>query len=346
MFRVRLTLTFAISIAAAIGASPCAAFDGKAEKRATSKSATGLEIPPSLLKHIQAGVFIDDWTQKEIDAYYEVLDLARRTDYEKQTAKARENILNQLEALETAADRLYEERKKAIEEQADDLGTLRATRARAFAAQKHRQERNKYAEYRENLNEVPLYKWLVKDLFDSVNENQPSRYHGQLVTLHGHIRKLISYDAHENAFGVTKLYEAWLYPIGTEKFEADDARTNPVVIICTSIPEGMPTGENLAEEASVTGYVFRLHAYRSRIPLKNAGGETKRLIAPMILASKIEWHPPPPGPSAPWWLKAALLGGVGLILLAIIIYGRRDRSSHKKLMQERLSADEEPGFDG
>lgn len=301
----------------------------------------GIELGPKILKAINHGELIEDWSQAEIDAYYKVLDLAKRIRYEEQKQRARENALKQLELLEHDAGRDYEARKAEIDRQEEQLGKLQATRQRALAAQRHRQAVNQIEEYRENLATFPMHKWLVTEMFTSINDGKPSRYHGKLVTLRGHIRKLISYEAHENPLGIETLYEAWLYPIGAERFEADDPRTNPVVVVCTQIPEGMPTGDRIAEEATITGYVFRLHGYRSKIPLPDSGGKTKKLIAPMILASRIEWKPPSPAPAAPFWLKATILGGIAAIIVAIFLYSRRDKNAHRELVRQRLFEEDE-----
>ena len=300
-----------------------------------------LELPASMLKEIQHGVFIDDWSQAEINAYYDVLARAKRIAYASQVGRARAKTLAQLDRLKAEADKVHAQRTAEL----DKLSGVQAARQRAFEAQRHRQALKQIAAFRKNPKEFPLHQWLVEDLFAHVNDNKPSRYHGQLVTLHGHIRKLISYEAHENKHGITTLYEAWLYPIGRERHEADDARTNPVVIVCTSIPDGMPTGEKIAVEASVTGFVFRLHGYHSKIPEKNSGGKTKALYAPMILAAKIEWTPPPPPTTVPLWLKGAILGAIALIIVAVVMYGRRDKAAHKQLMRERVMGEDEPTFD-
>lgn len=82
-------------------------------------------------------------------------------------------------------------------------------------------------------------------------------YHGRLVTFRGHVRRLISSPAGENAHGFQQMHEAWLY--------ADGAQQNPVVVVCTELPPNMPTGSDiLVDFVSATGYFFKRYGYEDR----------------------------------------------------------------------------------
>ena len=100
----------------------------------------------------------------------------------------------------------------------------------------------------------------------------PDRHLGQLVTLQGKVRSLVSRPAAQNDFGIVTLYEARL----------DTGGMNPAVVIVTSLPDGMPQGEDIAEPATVTGYFFKLS--------QPASGDGSR-VAPLILAERLQWHP-------------------------------------------------------
>lgn len=99
-------------------------------------------------------------------------------------------------------------------------------------------------------------------------------YHGKLVTLEGHVRRMNKFAAGPNEQGIDTLYEAWMF--------AADSQSNPAVVICVSVPEGMPVGDNLVEHVSVTGYFFKMYAYEARDAVR---------LAPMIHAQRLEWHP-------------------------------------------------------
>ena len=106
----------------------------------------------------------------------------------------------------------------------------------------------------------------------------PEAYHGRLVTLRGHLRRLISSPAGENPHGLQQLHEAWLY--------VDGAQQNPVVVVCTELPPGIPTGSDiLVDFVSATGYFFKRYGYEDR------SGQPR--FAPLILAQRLEWAPRP-----------------------------------------------------
>lgn len=109
----------------------------------------------------------------------------------------------------------------------------------------------------------------------------PETYHGRLVTLRGHARRVLSYPAGENAFGLQQLHEAWLY--------VDDAQQNPVIVVCTELPPGLPTGTDiLIDHVSATGYFFKRFGYEDR------AGNSR--FAPLILAQQLEWSSRERGP--------------------------------------------------
>jgi len=297
-------------------------------KPAAKPAFNGIELGPGILDAVKQPKRIDDWSQREIDAYYQVLDHARKTDHAQQRAKARENFLAELQRLQEKVEEDYRQRIAAIEKKQDELGTVKTLRLKSFAAQNRRKRLNGLENYRENPDEFPLIERVITSLIAEEN----SRFHGKLVTLHGRLRKLISYSAHENPYGVTQLYEAWIYPTTSGRFSKKDARTNPVVVVCTSIPEGIPQGEDIAESVTITGYVFRLHHY----PVKG----DKVLITPMILASRLEWHPRTEPDEPPPWIGAALIAAVVLLIALVVLVGRRDKAEHRRQI-DRMMHDEE-----
>jgi len=297
----------------------------------------GIELGPGILNAVQKRVLIEDWSQREIDAYYQVLDFVRRTGYSRQKQRARENVLREIETFKRKVEAAYREELETIEQNADELGAIKTARRKSFAAQKRNRLLNQYEEYREQPEDFPLFSQLFTSLYrdehDETGEKQ-SRFRGKLVTLTGRLRKLISYPAHKNEYGIEQLHEAWIYTDDAREVFRDDPSPVPVVVICTQLPPGIPQGEKVSETVSVTGYVFRMHYF------ENEEGDIGR--APMLLASRIEWQPRPASSETPLWIKAAILGAIGLILLAIIVFGRRDKAAHKQQLNEMLYEDDLP----
>ncbi len=95
----------------------------------------------------------------------------------------------------------------------------------------------------------------------------PEAYEGETVTLKGHAREIRKYPAGDNAEGLDTLYEAWVY--------TPDSETNPAVIVASSASADLPIGDDLQVPVEVTGYFFKIYAYRAQ--------DTTR-VAPMVLA--------------------------------------------------------------
>lgn len=286
----------------------------------------GIEFGPGILKAVGRPKRIDDWSQPEIDAYYEILDFARKTDYARQKQQARDNLKADVERFRREAEEEYARRIKQIEADSDKLGLLQTARLKAAAAARRRKRLGLAETYEDDPAEFRLFARIANSLMQADPEKgKHGRYQGKLVTLRGHIRKLVSYPAHENKFGIKQLHEAWIYTKYSGK--------NPAVIICTSIPKGIPTGERIVEDVSVTGYVFRMHKYTDR------GGKTH--YAPMILASTIEWHPrKEPAPAPSWW-AGAVVAVVVLIFAVLVFSGRRDKAAHRRQIEHSIQDGEE-----
>ena len=146
--------------------------------------------------------------------------------------------------------------------------------------------------------------------FVDVHRN-PEAYHGRLVTFRGHLRRLVSYPAGENPHGLQQLHEAWLY--------VDGAQQNPVVVVCSEVPQGITSGSDiLVDFVSATGYFFKRYGYEDRT------GEPR--FAPLILAQRLEWSPPPKrsGGFSNGMLFGLTIGGG---LLMVVTFWRMSRRS-------------------
>ena len=144
--------------------------------------------------------------------------------------------------------------------------------------------------------------------------HHPDVYHGRLVTFRGHLRRLVSSSAGENAYGLKQLHEAWLY--------VDGAQQNPVVVVCTELPPNILTGTDiLVDFVSVTGYFFKRYGYEDR------SGQPR--FAPLILAQRLEWTPRPPRSALP--SKGVMFGVIlGMAVVAIVTWWLTSRSDRAR----------------
>lgn len=141
----------------------------------------------------------------------------------------------------------------------------------------------------------------------------PELYHGKPVTLRGHVRLWQTMPAGENDYGIETLYEFWLY--------TEDSQGHPAVVVCTSIPEGLPQvpGDvEVLDNVSATGYFFKMYGYQAQ--------DLPR-FAPMLLAQRIAWTPLPARPPLipPEYVAAGVVLAMALFVLILWQIGRRDR---------------------
>lgn len=141
----------------------------------------------------------------------------------------------------------------------------------------------------------------------------PEAYHGQPVTFRGHVRRIVSFVAGKNRHDFQQLHEVWLY--------AGESQQNPIVVICSQLPDKIPTGPDLLVDfVSVTGYFFKRYGYEDR------SGQTR--FAPLILAHQLDWHPPMKRDR--WLSKTAVFalpfGAAAIIAMICWWNGRQDRS--------------------
>ncbi|HET6426167.1 MAG TPA: hypothetical protein VFG20_20925 [Planctomycetaceae bacterium] len=112
---------------------------------------------------------------------------------------------------------------------------------------------------------------IEESTFGDVLEH-PQEFRGQLVSMRGVLRRLVKYDPGRNSYGFRHVYEAWIYP--------HDAQGNPVVVIFTKKPNGLPMGADLNEDVQFTGYFLKNYGYEAQdVPRK----------APLFLAGGVDW---------------------------------------------------------
>lgn len=137
---------------------------------------------------------------------------------------------------------------------------------------------------------------VAQAMFGEVLEH-PQDYRGQLVSMRGCLRRLVKYDPGRNTMGFRHVYEGWVYP--------DDAQGNPVVVIFTKKPNGLPMGANVCEDVQFTGYFLKNFGYEAHdVPRK----------APLFLAGGVDWL------EMPELMATAAPTGWGYVSTAVLFF--------------------------
>jgi len=146
---------------------------------------------------------------------------------------------------------------------------------------------------------------------------------GEIVTVKGELRRLTAIPAGKNEFGIDTLWEGWL-------FNADSG-LNPYCIRMTSIPEGIPTGQELGSGivVKVSGYFLKRYGYPAQ--------QDRLHVAPLILAKSVRWYEKRQS-SVPddMGIVPYVLGFAGFLGVTISILLFRFRSSDREFEKKHL----------
>ena len=146
---------------------------------------------------------------------------------------------------------------------------------------------------------------------------------GEIVTVKGELRRLAAIPAGKNEFGIETVWEGWL-------FNADSG-LNPYCIRMTSIPEGIPTGQELGSGVvvKVTGYFLKRYGYPAQ--------QDRLHVAPLILAKNVHWYQKRQS-SVPddMGIVPYVLGFAGFLGVTIAILLFRFRSSDREFEKRHL----------
>ena len=107
--------------------------------------------------------------------------------------------------------------------------------------------------------------------------SQSNDYRGKLVTLRGKIRRSHWMRAPGNDYGIEHYYRTWLQP--------EDNPTTPMAVYCLHLPEAFPSGMDIAEEVTLTGFFYKRWAYQAKDALRST---------PVVLARTVDWRRAPP----------------------------------------------------
>ena len=164
----------------------------------------------------------------------------------------------------------------------------------------------------------------------------PDVWQGQLITLRGHVRHVVSFPASHPEFHGRLLHEMWLF--------TDDSQNNPAVVVTATLPQEFPVDADFVDQVSVTGCVFKQYVYRA---------QESRRVAPLILTDSIQWSPTDShilaleesghlSGSSPMTQRAKqrrarkpggialLLGGFLVLLSLMVLWGRAQRDLRQR----------------
>jgi hypothetical protein len=158
--------------------------------------------------------------------------------------------------------------------------------------------------------------------------HEPQKWRGRLVEIPVHLRQTAKVeDLAENPLGLTTMQEVWGWN--------SDSQPYWYWLVCPQLPPGMPTGQNIFEEATFVGYFLKL------LPYEDHQGKT---LATPLLIGRLIWHPSADNPLArsdewtwPWFAAA------GLALLAAArwgLYFAGRRSTARRSLAGPASSDE------
>lgn len=171
-----------------------------------------------------------------------------------------------------------------------------------------------------------LQKWSLGPITYAQLFQQPNLYRGRLVSVSGIVRRVNWLDLSPNDYGIKGYYQVWLWPT--------DNPSAPIVIYCLDLPEGFPSGMEIAEQAEVTGFFFKRWAYQAKDAIRTA---------PEILAKTLHWDKRlvmnPKEPAETWPIPLVVCAAVLASLVAAYIVYLRTRPPRPIL------PDQSPDFD-
>jgi hypothetical protein len=136
---------------------------------------------------------------------------------------------------------------------------------------------------------------------------QAKEYRGRLVTIRGEVRQAFQIKAHQNDYGIEGYWECWLRPAG--------GPNSPIIVYSLEMPSGFPSGTDVREEVTFTGFSYKRKAYQARG--KSGTGETR--TAPLVMAKIGQWTPPVEEETRSASVGAIVVAVIGTALMAVAV---------------------------
>jgi hypothetical protein len=148
----------------------------------------------------------------------------------------------------------------------------------------------------ERQSEPRLRQRAQSDVFFNDLIQSPEKYRGKLVSVDLNVRRIREYEGPSQHSG--KLYEVWGF--------TRESKVWLYVAMVPELPPGMPVGLDVAENARLTGYFFKIQDYQD--------GLGRQGYAPLLMG-RLRWQAPVDPTSSPneWMWIVVGVCGVGVI---------------------------------
>lgn len=217
--------------------------------------------------------------ESETWLYYETIRQLNAVPAELQRKAASLQLSKRLDTLMREVDEQTKVETKAAAEKLRKKQITETEYSRIEAALKRRLIA-KVKRYRDWKDEPDQFRAYVDMHFN------PDVWQGQMVTLRGHVRRVVSYPGDDDQFQGQMLHELWLF--------TDDSQKNPAVIVTTDLPPEFPVDADVVDRVTVTGCVFKRYVYGSQ-GVEETDGVNRVVnvprVAPLILAGDVRWNP-------------------------------------------------------
>jgi hypothetical protein len=107
---------------------------------------------------------------------------------------------------------------------------------------------------------------------------EPAQYRGQVVHYEGRLKRVRKFDAHKyvrEGFDIPFIYEGWIFDLRMHG-------ANPMCVVFTRLPPGVPVKEELDIPAAFDGYFFKRYRYQAG----DGWRESPLLIGHTVVAEK------------------------------------------------------------
>lgn len=213
-------------------------------------------------------------TADESWLYHETLRQLQVTSLPAQRELAAEQQLARMQQLRAELQLRIVADRQALEER---YQRERAGGAAAEVSQRSLDDGLRRLQRQLNARDARFAAWLQQPskfpLFVDIFQN-PDYWQGRLLTLRGHVRRVMTHAGDPQLFQGQPLHELWLF--------TEDSQHIPTVVVCPTLPRDFPVGAEVIDSVQVTGCFFKTYVYRAQ-------SETR--VAPLLLAGHIEWTP-------------------------------------------------------
>jgi hypothetical protein len=180
-----------------------------------------------------------------------------------------------------------------------------------------------------------------------------ARHRGDPVTIAGVARKAtriaIDEPFRRQQVGADHYWEVFVF-VETPPLVVDgrDQDSYPVVCCVRSLPAGMPTGDQIAEQVRIPGFALKRYGYPlADVTIISSQGDEvdrdRRMETPLVIGPAVVWEPAPAvarGTGLLMWtvaaLAAALLAALLLRNLAFNRQARRDAAAARAALPEKF----------